>query len=173
MKKISSKQAKLTLCLLITTATLFFTATSLMAQDRLAALGKRADPINLKTLTGAVWSLEAQKGKAVIVNFWASWCGPCNEEAPSLESAYIKLNKNEVEFIAIAVDDTEKDARNFAKTHGLTFPIAVDLTGKTADLYRVFGIPQTVIIGRDGRVKYTHIGVITPAIISKELKKIL
>lgn len=173
MKNHILKIKKPRLFLLVIAAALFFATTGLRAEDRRAAPGKRAAPITITTMDGVIWDLESNRGKAVIVNFWASWCGPCNIEAPSLEAVYLKLDKNEVEFIAIAVDDTEKDAAKFVKIHGLSFPIAVDVTGAVSETYRVSGVPKTIIIGRDGRVKYTHMGVITPADISRELKKIL
>lgn len=148
-------------------------AADAVANSRLDTLGIKAPLFTLKTLDNETWNLESKKGMVVIVNFWASWCGPCNTEAPELQSAYARLDKNKVSFIAIAVDDTEKDARVFARAHNLTFPIAIDANGTVSDTYQVFGVPKTVIIGRDGRIKYTHMGVITPADISRELLKLL
>lgn len=148
-------------------------AAGVAADNRLDSPAKRAPQFSLKTLDNARWDLKSKKGMVVIVNFWASWCGPCNIEAPALQSAYAKLDIRKVAFIAIAVDDTEQDARTFAKAHNLTFPIAIDTNGTVSDAYQVFGVPKTVIIGRDGSIEYTHMGVITPEDISRELLKLL
>lgn len=143
------------------------------AVDRPGSSGEVAAPINVKTFNGSNWSLNSNKGKVVVVNFWASWCGPCNAEAPSLEAAYAPLHERGIEFIGIAVDDSEKDAKKFATHYGLTFPLALDATGGISDAYKVNGIPKTVIIGRDGRIKYIHMGVITPDVLAKELAKMM
>ncbi|MBI5885060.1 MAG: TlpA family protein disulfide reductase [Deltaproteobacteria bacterium] len=173
MQNSLSKAARPYLYIILIGLVMMLGAANALADSRLDALGARAPLFSLKTLDNATWNLESKKGMVVIVNFWASWCGPCNTEAPELQSAYARLDKKKVSFIAIAVDDTEKDARTFARAHNLTFPIAIDANGTVSDTYQVFGIPKTVIIGRDGRIKYTHMGVITPADISRELLKLL
>ena len=147
-------------------------AASAMADGSLAPQREKAPDFRLKTLDGATWSLKSKKGMVVIVNFWASWCGPCNIEAPELQRAYMDLDKKKVAFIAVAVDDTEKDARGFARTHKLTFPIAIDTDGTVSEAYQAFVIPMTIIIDRDGRIEYTHMGVITPDVILRELHRL-
>ncbi|MBI5561417.1 MAG: TlpA family protein disulfide reductase [Deltaproteobacteria bacterium] len=138
-----------------------------------AGQGNSAAPISVKTFDGVQWSLAANKGRPVVVNFWASWCGPCNKEARSIEAAHRDFSASGVEFIGIAVDDNESDVRQFVKEYGLTFPVALDASGAVSSAYQIYGVPKTVIIGRDGRIKYTHIGVITPEVLARELKKIL
>ena len=128
-------------------------------------------PFTITTLDGSEFSLEAAKGSVVVLNFWASWCGPCKYEAPFLQKAYETFGPQGVKFIGVAVDDTGEGARAFVERFGLTFPIAIDSTGEILNAYNIYGIPRTYIIGKDGEAAYTHTGAITGDDLSREIRK--
>jgi len=130
-------------------------------------------PFTVTTFDGARFSLEAAKGSVVVLNFWASWCGPCKYEAPFIQEAYLAYGSRGVKFIGVAVDDTEQGARAFVERFGLTFPIAIDSTGEIINAYNIYGIPRTYIIGRDGQAAYIHSGAITGEDLSREIEKAL
>lgn len=135
--------------------------------------GAAAVPFKVTTLDGTEFSIEAMRGSVVVLNFFASWCGPCKDEAPGLVSAYNAFKDSGVAFIGVAIDDTEKSAREFVKHYGVTFPAAVDATGEIAKAYKLYGVPDTFIIGRDGRVVFSHMGDISEDELVKEIKKAL
>lgn len=128
-------------------------------------------PFTITTIKGAEFSLEEAKGSVVVLNFWASWCGPCKFEAPVLQKAYETFGPRGVKFIGVAVDDTEKGAKAFVERFGLTFPIAIDYTGEVLKSYNIYGIPKTYIIGKDGEAAYTHTGAISEDVLTREIKK--
>ncbi|MFQ5735471.1 MAG: TlpA family protein disulfide reductase [Thermodesulfobacteriota bacterium] len=130
-------------------------------------------PFKVVTFDNSVFTLDSVKGKPVVLNFWASWCGPCKLEAPTLQRAYETFGPYGVEFIGVAVDDTEQGAREFVKRFGLTFRTALDSTGEIMSLYRIYGVPKTYIIGKDGKVAYTHSGAITGEVLAREIKKVM
>jgi len=135
--------------------------------------GAQAIPFKVKTFDGAVFSLDEVRGSVVVVNFFASWCGPCKGEAPGLERAYEAFKDSGVVFIGVAIDDTEKGARAVIKDYGITFRAAIDDTGDIARAYKLYGVPDTMVIGRDGLVRYSHTGDISEEELVKEIKKAL
>lgn len=125
-----------------------------------------APDFTIDTLTGETISLSDFKGKPVVVNFAASWCGPCEYEAPVLAAAYEKY-KDQVVFIGIAVKDNESSQKAFAEKHGLTFPIGMDPAGNIGYQYQKAGkvsisaIPMTFFIDKEGNIATYWVGPLT------------
>ncbi len=136
-------------------------------------LGRAASPFSLALFDGGRFSLAEQRGKVVVVSFWASWCIPCREEAPLLEAASRAYLGRGVVFVGVNFQDTEPAARAFIAEFGLTFPNGPDPRGRTAIDYGVYGIPELFFIGRDGRIAYKHIGLIGAATLQAKLEETL
>jgi cytochrome c biogenesis protein CcmG/thiol:disulfide interchange protein DsbE len=138
-------------------------------------LGRRATPgIELATLDGGTFRLADQAGKPVVVNFWATWCLPCREEAPAFEQVY--KNNLDKGLVVVGVDVAEPPdvVGKFVSDMGLTYPIALDTDGETTELYRIQGMPTTLFIGRDGKIKDTIIGgPLTRAAIESKVAELL
>jgi cytochrome c biogenesis protein CcmG/thiol:disulfide interchange protein DsbE len=134
-----------------------------------AEQARQAVPFSIKSFDGRDVSLEDLKGKPVVVNFFASWCGPCQLEAPALREAWGEFG-DRVEFVAVAIDDSEEGAREFLKEFRLVFTAGLDSTGEIMDSYNIYGIPKTYIIDRKGLVLYEHSGVITREDLDRAIK---
>ena len=112
----------------------------------------RPAPVFAMTLLdGAQFDLAAVRGKPVVVNFWASWCVPCEEEAAVLERG-ARAHRDRVVFIGVNVQDTEPLARDFLRRFGVTYPNGRDGTGAIAVDYGMSGVPETYFVDRDGRL---------------------
>ena len=101
---------------------------------------------------GTKLSLADLKGKPVVVNFWASWCIPCKDEAPSLQKTYEKYRSQGLVVLGVDAQDFHQDARRFVKRFGVTYPVVSDGSGSTLGKWGVTGFPETFFIGRDGRL---------------------
>jgi len=98
------------------------------------------------------------KGQVVMLNFWASWCGPCRQEMPLLDSIYKKYSKLGFTMIGVNVEPDSKAANDWLKQTPVSFPILYDTSSKVSVLYGVSGMPSTVIVDRKGTVRMIHHG---------------
>ena len=143
-----------------------FTRDSRYIQSPLIA--KQALSFTLTLFNGGTLTLKDLHGKAVLLNFWASWCVPCRAEARTLESAWQKYKDQGVVFLGVNIEDKEEDARAFMKEFGITYLNWRDASGKIAVDYGVWGIPETFFVDSQGRITYKHAGELkTPTITSK------
>lgn len=120
-----------------------------------AALGKggpvEAPAFTLERLDGkGMLSLADLRGKAVVVNFWASWCIPCRDEAPVLQQTYERYRARGLVVLGIDVNDFKEDARRFVERYGLTYPIVYDGRGSTVGRWGVRAFPETFFVDRSG-----------------------
>ena len=123
----------------------------------------RLPPLQLPCLTpGPDIDLSALRGRPVVVNLWATWCGPCREEMPLLQSSYEQYGST-VQFLGVDTQDATGPAAELLTEIGVTYPQVVDLDGALLDHLRVPGLPVTVILHADGRVAGKHIGELTQA----------
>jgi cytochrome c biogenesis protein CcmG, thiol:disulfide interchange protein DsbE len=108
-------------------------------------------------------ALESLRGKTVVLNFWASWCGPCKDETPLLQKGWQRWQGKDVVFVGIDVKDFRGDARSFVRRFGVTYPNVYDGKGSTVGRYGVTGFPETYFIDARGRVVYRIAGPVDEA----------
>ena len=137
------------------------------------AVMEAAPDFNMPLFGGGDFQLSAQKGKVVVINFFASWCVSCGEETPVIEKASHKYTPQTVVFLAIAVDDTERKAKAFMQKTGMTIPAGLDKTGKIKDAYGLYGMPTTFFIDKNGKISYFHAGVVSEELLKHEIDKLL
>ena len=107
---------------------------------------------------GANLRLKEQRGRVVMVNFWATWCGPCRQEMPQLNRLYEKYKSSGFVLLGVNVDDDASKAADVAAKLGVTFPVLLDTDKAVSKLYDLSTMPSTVIIDRDGKVRFVHRG---------------
>ena len=128
---------------------------------RTGTVGKPAPAFTLSRLdSGAPLSLSQYAGRAVVLNFWASWCIPCKQENPALVRAYERYRTSDVVIIGILYQDSTDSGRAYVRDLGVLWPTVADEDGRVALSYGVFGIPETYFIGADGVIAGRHIGPI-------------
>lgn len=132
-------------------------------------IGRQAPPFTLTLFDGKKFSLDDLRGKAVFLNFWASWCPPCRAEARDLEAVWQKFKGSDVVFLGINIQDTEEEAWAFLREFNVTYANGRDATGKIAIDYGVWGIPETFFIDPEGRISYKHVGELDPTLITAKL----
>ncbi|HET9271453.1 MAG TPA: TlpA disulfide reductase family protein [Vicinamibacterales bacterium] len=119
---------------------------------------KAAEDFALPTLDGGTFRLAEQRGKIVLVNFWATWCPPCVAEMPAMERLWRKQKGAGFVLVAVSVDADPHKVTPFVSEHQLTFPIAFDTKMATAERYGVRALPSSFIIGRDGTLAALALG---------------
>ncbi|MBN2147658.1 MAG: TlpA family protein disulfide reductase [Anaerolineales bacterium] len=119
------------------------------------ALGQKAPDFSLTTFDGEQIMLESLRGKVVVVNFWASWCKPCEQEAADLEQAWRSYaSRGDVIFLGIAWTDTESASKAYLEKFDITYPNGPDLATRISQSYRTTGVPETYIIDKNGVLAY-------------------
>ncbi len=117
-----------------------------------------APDFTLNAMGGPNLRLKEQRGRVVMVNFWATWCAPCRQEMPHLNRLYEKYRGAGFVLLGVNVDDDVAKAADVAAKLGVTFPVLLDTQKSVSKLYDVSTMPSTMLIDRDGKVRYVHRG---------------
>lgn len=138
-------------------------------------VGEHAPAFSLHQLNGdGTISLASLRGKAVVLNFFASWCAPCKREAPALEKVWRDYRSQGVVVLGIDTNDASSDARHFVSTHGLTYPTVGGAGDALAGKYAIPGLPVTYVLNRQGRIVGGEIlGPVSESVHSQELYRYL
>jgi peroxiredoxin len=135
-----------------------------------AETNRPAPDFSLLTIDGKILRLNDLRGKIVVINFWGTWCEPCKEETPALQSAYEQLQGTDVEFVGINLRSQEElgapgDAavQSFVDEYGVTYPIVYDSEGDVSRQYQISPIPVSYFVDDEGNIRYVYVGTLTTA----------
>ena len=155
-------------------AVVFILVIGFGVRPRYASLiGGPAPDFTLRLFDGGEMSLADQRGTVVLINFWASWCDPCREEAPVLERLWQEYRDRGVVFVGVTVNDRPEESKAFIEEFGLTFPNGDGSPGDLPRLYRITGVPETFLVAPDGRLVRRYIGPIQAAAVRAALNELL
>ena len=132
-----------------------FAATSI-ASSGLA--GQAAPDFVLKSSTGENLRLSEHRGDVVMINFWATWCGPCRQEMPLLDDLYSRYERVGFSLLGVNIDDDSRRAMQMIEDLGVNFPVLFDEAKEVSKLYEVEAMPVTVLVDREGVVRHVHHG---------------
>lgn len=133
--------------------------------------GFRAPDFTLTTLDGNEITLSELKGRPVIINFWATWCGPCRQETPHFQTFYERF-QDDVVMLGINQRENLDQVNGFVNEFGMTYPVLLDTDGTVYDRYQVFGLPTTWFVNPDGVLVSVAPGGITEAFLEDQLQEI-
>ncbi|RIW32066.1 thiol-disulfide oxidoreductase ResA [Bacillus salacetis] len=122
-------------------------------QNQRVVVGDAAPDFALSTLNGDDFQLSDHEGKAVLVNFWGSWCGPCKKEMPAIQDAYEHYKDENFEVVTINIRESEFTVNKFFENNGLSIPVVMDKDGEVYDRYGIHNLPASFFITQDGTVK--------------------
>jgi peroxiredoxin len=134
---------------------------SVFAASSLASSGLEGQPapdFSLKSSTGENLRLSEYRGDVVMINFWATWCGPCRQEMPLLDELYSRYQRVGFNLLGVNIDDDSRRAMRMIEELGVNFPVLFDARKEVSELYEVDAMPVTVIVDREGTVRYVHQG---------------
>lgn len=121
-------------------------------------LSGAAPDFTLPSNTGENIRLAEHRGEVVMINFWASWCGPCRQEMPILDELYNRYGRAGFTILGVNVEPDPSDANKILKDIPVSFPVLYDTESKVSQLYKVEAMPSTVLIDRNGNMRYLHLG---------------
>jgi thiol-disulfide isomerase/thioredoxin len=149
------------LVILSVTAMIFFSYSCNSPQTEVSE-GLMAPALEIRdAVTGQIVNIEQYKGKVLFVNFWATWCPPCREEIPSIETLHRELSGDgRFALITILYKDTPKAAYDYMKANGYTFPVYADRDGTSSSRYKVTGVPETYLVDKKGILRKKVIGAL-------------
>jgi len=120
--------------------------------------GQVAPDFSLKSSTGENLRLSEYRGDVVMINFWATWCGPCRQEMPLLDELYARYERVGFKLLGVNIDDDSRRAMQMIEELGVNIPVLFDARKEVSKLYEVETMPTTVLVDRDGNVRYVHHG---------------
>jgi peroxiredoxin len=129
-----------------------------VSQAAMPPAGSTAPDFTLKSSSGRNLKLSEFRGQVVMINFWATWCGPCRQEMPLLNRIQEQYRKAGFILLGVNIDDRPEAAQSMARDLGVSFPVLFDTEKRVSRLYDVNAMPSTVLIDRDGKVRYIHLG---------------
>ena len=135
-------------------------------------MGAQAPDFELQSIEGQVVKLSDLRGKPVLINFWATWCGPCRIEMPAIQSEF-EAHYPDLEVLAVNFDEPPDEVKSFADELGLTFEVLLDEGGQVnGDLYRVRGYPSSFFVDPDGVIQVVQIGILTEGQLQDYLSRV-
>lgn len=145
---------------ILLTCALLLSTTLAQAQQLKPWTGGATPPLALQDLDGKPHRLEDYRGKVVLVNFWATWCGPCREEMPSMNKLRASLEAQPFAVLAVNLAESEGRIRRFLEQVPLEFPVLLDRDSGVAKAWRARVLPVSFLVGPDGRIRYSAVGEI-------------
>jgi len=131
----------------------------LMMQPAMAAVtGGAAPDFTLKSASGENLKLSEYRGEVVLINFWASWCGPCRQEMPALDELQNRYRSLGFTVLGVNVEEDSRKAREVLKDLQVSFPVLLDDRSTVSRLYDIVAMPSTVLVDRNGNIRYLHKG---------------
>jgi peroxiredoxin len=146
---------------------------SILAAAVARQAGQPAPPFVLADPSGRTVALEDLRGQVVLVNFWASWCGPCRAEMPLLDQAAQKYQAQGFQVLAVNVEEDASTVRRFGEELKLGLPLLLDPSGEVHRAYNVQALPTSFLIGRDGMIRDVHYGVLSRRYLDERLPALL
>lgn len=138
-----------------------------------ASQGKANLDLTLKDMNGATVNLADYKGKVVLLNFWATWCGPCKVEIPEFVRAYEAYKDKGFVVLGVSIDDTPEQLQSFAKQYKITYPMLLNQENVEEAYGPIYGVPVSFFIGRDGLICRKQMGEVRKEMLERELESLL
>lgn len=135
--------------------------------------GSRAPGFSLTDITGRRLDLASYRGKVVLLDFWATWCGPCRQEIPRFVQMQEEYGPRGLQIVGISLDDSAEPVRRFYRELKMNYPVALGDAALAEKYGGVLGLPTAFLIGRDGRIRASHVGETDVTLIEKEIVELL